>query len=179
MFVVGRVGAGVIEGRPLDTVEIEEGTLTRVNIELAGAKDNVKLARDKCGRAVVVVKRLGVGTDRVLTPEEFVEVLLEQRRGSGWLEKVFNITGPGGIFWVILGLSGQLFFTGRMFVQWMASEAKGRSVIPVSFWWMSLLGSTMLLIYFVWRRDIVGVLGQAMGLFIYVRNLVLIARPKG
>jgi lipid-A-disaccharide synthase-like uncharacterized protein len=65
-----------------------------------------------------------------------------------------------------LGLLGQVLFTGRMLVQWLASEKQKRSVVPVAFWWMSLIGATMLLVYFTWRRDIVGVLGQATGWFI-------------
>jgi lipid-A-disaccharide synthase-like uncharacterized protein len=80
---------------------------------------------------------------------------------------------------VALGLGGQLLFTGRMLVQWFASEKSKRSVIPVAFWWMSLIGSTMLLIYFIWRRDIVGIIGQATGWVIYIRNLVLIRRSRG
>jgi lipid-A-disaccharide synthase-like uncharacterized protein len=74
---------------------------------------------------------------------------------------------------------GQLVFTGRMLVQWLASERSGRSVIPVAFWWMSLGGAVMLVAYFVWRRDIVGIVGQATGLFIYARNLVLIRKSRG
>jgi lipid-A-disaccharide synthase-like uncharacterized protein len=65
-----------------------------------------------------------------------------------------------------------------MLIQWFASEKSGRSVIPVAFWWMSLIGATMLLVYFIWRRDIVGILGQATGWGIYVRNLVLIRRSR-
>ena len=61
-----------------------------------------------------------------------------------------------------------------MLVQWLTSEKSKRSVVPVSFWWMSLVGATMLLVYFIWRRDIVGILGQATGWIIYIRNLVLI-----
>ncbi|MEC7351885.1 MAG: lipid-A-disaccharide synthase N-terminal domain-containing protein [Planctomycetota bacterium] len=76
--------------------------------------------------------------------------------------------------WVSVGLFGQALFTGRMLVQWLASERLRRSTIPVAFWWMSLAGATMLLAYFIWRRDIVGVLGQGLGWIIYVRNLGLI-----
>lgn len=125
-----------------------------------------------------VVKRLGSGTDRVLTPEEFSEFLYRSRERDGWMESVFNITSPVGLVWVGLGLLGQVVFTARMIVQWMASERERRSVVPVAFWWMSLIGASMLLVYFLWRRDIVGVLGQATGWFIYVRNLVLIRRAR-
>jgi lipid-A-disaccharide synthase-like uncharacterized protein len=59
-------------------------------------------------------------------------------------------------------------------VQWLASEKHKKSVVPPMFWWMSLVGSTVLLLYFVWRKDVVGVLGQAFGWSIYIRNLLLI-----
>ncbi|MEM8872751.1 MAG: lipid-A-disaccharide synthase N-terminal domain-containing protein [Planctomycetota bacterium] len=77
-----------------------------------------------------------------------------------------------------LGLFGQVLFTGRMLVQWLVSEKQKRSTVPVVFWWMSLGGASLLLIYFVWRRDIVGVLGQGTGWGIYARNLWLIHKAK-
>ena len=73
-----------------------------------------------------------------------------------------------------LGLLGQLLFTGRMLVQWLHSERVGRSEVPPIFWWMSLGGAAMLLTYFLWRMDIVGVLGQSLGFVIYLRNIMLI-----
>jgi lipid-A-disaccharide synthase-like uncharacterized protein len=79
---------------------------------------------------------------------------------------------------VSVGLLGQVLFTGRMIVQWLASEKKHESVVPPVFWWMSLIGSLMLLSYFTWRRDIVGILGQGFGLAIYLRNLHLIYFPR-
>ena len=88
-----------------------------------------------------------------------------------------NVDTPTGLAWVGLGLAGQVLFTGRMLVQWLASERRRRSVVPPVFWWLSLLGAAMLLAYFLWRRDAVGVLGQAAGGAIYARNLWLIHRP--
>ena len=114
----------------------------------------------------------------MLTPDEFSRFYYDQQTGRGWLSTVFNVTSPVGLVWVAIGLSGQLLFTGRMIVQWFTSEKSKRSVVPVSFWWMSLIGATMLLIYFIWRRDIVGILGQATGWIIYIRNLVLIRRLR-
>lgn len=169
---------------PLDKIgqpagdTVQPGSEVRFKIELAGAKDNVKLARLRDGSLVYVVKRLGADSDRILTPEEFSTLYYEQKTSHGWMSAIFNITSPIGLAWVTLGLGGQLLFTGRMLVQWLASEKSRRSVIPVAFWWMSLIGSTMLLIYFIWRRDIVGILGQATGWVIYIRNLVLIQRSK-
>lgn len=165
-------------GRPADSVSIA-GPEVRMKVDLPGAKDNVKLVRLPDGSIGYVVKRLGAGTDRLLTAEEFAQLVYRTRQNSGWVESVLNITSPAGIVWVAVGLLGQLIFTGRMLVQWIASERSQRSVIPVAFWWMSLGGAVMLVIYFVWRRDIVGVVGQGTGLFIYARNLMLIRRSRG
>ena len=165
-------------GRPVDE-SLVPGSEVRFKVELSGAKDNVKMARLKDGSIIYIVKRLGAGSDRMLTPDEFSRFYYGQQTSRGWLSAIFNITSPVGLAWVALGLGGQLLFTGRMLVQWFASEKSKRSVIPVAFWWMSLIGSSMLLIYFIWRRDIVGIIGQATGWVIYIRNLVLINRARG
>jgi lipid-A-disaccharide synthase-like uncharacterized protein len=82
-------------------------------------------------------------------------------------------------FWLILGLVGQAMFSARFVIQWLASERAHRSVVPTLFWVFSILGSSILLIYAVHRRDPVFILGQSLGLFIYGRNLYLIWREKG
>lgn len=115
---------------------------------------------------------------RSLTPDQFAQQLYTDYTSRSWLDRVLNITSPIGIAWVSLGFLGQLLFAGRMVVQWLASERNSRSVIPEVFWWMSLVGSVMLLAYFSWRKDIVGISGQTMGGLIYVRNLVLIHRSR-
>lgn len=73
--------------------------------------------------------------------------------------------------WLIIGFSGQAFFTSRFVVQWYASERLKKSVVPTAFWYLSLLGGTILLAYALIRRDPVFVLGQLTGIFIYLRNL--------
>ena len=78
----------------------------------------------------------------------------------------------------LIGLLGQVFFFSRFLVQWVASEKKGRSVVPLSFWYLSIGGGAMLLVYAIWREDPVITLGQSVGLIVYVRNLVLIRRHK-
>ncbi len=80
--------------------------------------------------------------------------------------------------WVIIGLLAQAAFTGRFVVQWLASERCGKSVVPISFWYLSIAGSSGLLFYSIIRADPVFVLGQSLGLFIYSRNLVLIYRER-
>lgn len=78
----------------------------------------------------------------------------------------------------LLGLLGQTLFFSRFLVQWIASEKKGRSVVPLSFWYLSIGGGGLLLVYALWRKDPVITLGQAVGLFVYIRNLMLIHRRK-
>lgn len=78
------------------------------------------------------------------------------------------------VFWLGLGLVGQTAFFSRFLVQWVASERAGRSIIPVAFWYLSLCGSLMLLIYAIHRQEPVFVLGQSVGGFVYVRNLMLL-----
>ena len=76
--------------------------------------------------------------------------------------------------WIGIGLVGQLLFTSRFLVQWIASERRRESVVPVAFWWFSLAGGVTLLSYALWRHDPVFIMGQAMGLVVYARNLTLI-----
>lgn len=80
--------------------------------------------------------------------------------------------------WLIIGFAGQAVFTGRFVLQWLYSEFKRRSVIPVGFWYLSMLGSALLLTYAVYRQDPVFIIGQSFGLLVYLRNLQLIARHQ-
>jgi lipid-A-disaccharide synthase-like uncharacterized protein len=75
--------------------------------------------------------------------------------------------------WVVLGFLAQAVFSARFIVQWIASERKKRSVIPKTFWYLSILGSVLLLIYSIHRKDPVFILGQSLGSIIYIRNLML------
>nr|WP_273032367.1 lipid-A-disaccharide synthase N-terminal domain-containing protein [Pseudaminobacter soli] len=78
--------------------------------------------------------------------------------------------------WLGIGLLGQALFFMRFLVQWIASERRRRSVVPRAFWYFSLAGGVVLLTYAVYRRDPVFIIGQATGIFIYLRNLHL-SRP--
>lgn len=80
--------------------------------------------------------------------------------------------------WLAVGFAGQALFTSRFLVQWIASERRRESVIPLAFWWFSILGGLLLLSYALWRADPVFILGQSAGLVVYGRNLVLIARKR-
>src|SRR5450631_2328781 len=86
-----------------------------------------------------------------------------------YLHEVFVIKFDG---WVILGFVAQAFFTMRFVVQWIASERARKSVIPVAFWFFSIGGGVLLLVYALYRRDPVFIAGQALGLV--VRNLYFI-----
>jgi lipid-A-disaccharide synthase-like uncharacterized protein len=81
--------------------------------------------------------------------------------------------------WVAFGFAAQFVFAMRFIVQWIASERRRRSYVPVAFWYLSICGGLMLLTYAIQRRDPVFMAGQSLGVFIYVRNLVLIYRRAG
>ena len=92
-----------------------------------------------------------------------------------WLHAVFVEQFDA---WVVLGFVAQFAFTMRFLVQWIASERVKRSVVPIAFWFFSLFGGSLLLIYAIHRQDPVFIAGQGMGLFIYIRNLWLIANER-
>jgi len=79
-------------------------------------------------------------------------------------------------FWAFVGFAGQALFTARFFVQWLASEKKKESVMPVAFWYFSIIGGSISLIYAIAIGSLPFSLGQATGLIIYARNLQLIRR---
>ncbi|MBP1092908.1 lipid-A-disaccharide synthase N-terminal domain-containing protein [Bradyrhizobium diazoefficiens] len=76
--------------------------------------------------------------------------------------------------WVILGFVAQAFFTMRFVVQWIASERARKSVMPVAFWFFSVGGGALLLVYALYRKDPVFIAGQALGLLVYLRNVYFI-----
>ncbi len=80
--------------------------------------------------------------------------------------------------WVMIGFLGQGIFTARFLVQWVASERRRDSIVPTAFWWLSLLGGTTLLTYAIHRQDPVIIVGQGMGLFIYIRNIMLVEKAR-
>ena len=80
--------------------------------------------------------------------------------------------------WLILGLLGQAVFGGRFIVQWIASERRRESHIPIVFWYMSLVGGAVTLAYAIHKKDPVFIIGQGSGVVVYVRNLMLIHRAQ-
>ena len=92
-----------------------------------------------------------------------------------WMHNVFVAQFDG---WIVLGFVAQAMFTMRFVVQWLASEREKRSVVPIAFWFFSLGGGTLLLVYAIQRQDPVFIAGQGMGLLIYIRNLWLIFNER-
>lgn len=82
------------------------------------------------------------------------------------------------LVWLIVGFGGQAIFGARFVVQWIKSERLKRSVVPMSFWYLSIAGGLALLVYAVHRVDPVFIFGQGLGLFIYLRNLRLIRHER-
>jgi len=80
--------------------------------------------------------------------------------------------------WVVLGLLGQGVFFSRFMVQWIASERAKVSYIPVSFWYLSIVGSLLILVYSIHRKEPIIMLGYLPNVFVYTRNLMLIRRGE-
>ena len=81
-------------------------------------------------------------------------------------------------FWLLFGLVAQILFGARFIVQWIASERAGRSVMPLAFWFFSMAGGVMTLVYGLVRREPVIIFGQLLAIIIYLRNLMLIFKEK-
>jgi len=81
-------------------------------------------------------------------------------------------------FWICLGLFAQFLFFMRFVIQWIASERRKKSVVPIQFWYLSLIGGILLLIYSIYRKDIVFIIGQGSGCIVYIRNLMLIYKKN-
>jgi lipid-A-disaccharide synthase-like uncharacterized protein len=103
-------------------------------------------------------------------------MLIELARDvGGYLHDVFVVRLDA---WVLLGFIAQAFFTARFVVQWIASERAGKSVVPLSFWLLSIGGGALLLAYALYRRDPVFIAGQAFGVFVYLRNLYFVMHER-
>ena len=122
---------------------------------------------------IVVAFGLGVASGLVLS------VVLE---GSPESSPVGGVSDPRQVglswAWLAFGFTAQAIFMSRMLLQWLVSEKRRRSVVPVGFWWLSLCGGLMLLAYFLRRGDPVGTVGQLFGVLVYSRNLYFIYRPS-
>jgi len=90
----------------------------------------------------------------------------------------FNNLSFYEIIFLTIGFIGQGLFASRFIVQWIYSERKGESHIPIIFWYLSILGGIGLLTYAIFRKDPVIILGQSFGIFVYTRNLFLIYKKR-
>ena len=88
------------------------------------------------------------------------------------------VTNPEQLM-IVVGFAGQGLFAMRFIIQWLSSEKEAKSVIPIAFWYFSIGGGAVLLLYAIWRQDPVIICGQGLGLFIYLRNLYFIRRDSG
>ena len=93
------------------------------------------------------------------------------------IEYILSLTKIELIF-LIIGFTGQARFASRFVIQWIYSEKIGRSSIPLIFWYLSIFGGIGLLVYAIFRQDPVIIVGQLFGIFIYLRNLILIYKRK-
>ncbi len=82
------------------------------------------------------------------------------------------------VYWIAFGLLGNAAFFSRFLVQWVASERAGKSLVPVAFWYLSIFGSLVLLVYALHRGDPIFVLAYLPNAFVYTRNLVLVHREQ-
>ena len=90
-----------------------------------------------------------------------------------WLQAHWDV-------WVLIGLCGQFLFMMRFIMQWIASEKARKSIVPEVFWYFSIGGGVVLLVYAIHKQDIVFILGQGLGLFIYLRNIYFLRKqPTG
>lgn len=163
------VGSAAAVGDPSDSVDTFE-------ITWSGYRKQAHVVRDATGAVTYALTR-DDGTTETLAPPEFASRVASAQRAAPFsnpISRLLNARSSGELLWILFGLSGQTLFAGRMIVQWIVSERHKRSVVPPIFWWLSVFGSAMLFTYFLWRADIVGILGQGMPLLIYVRNLMLI-----
>ena len=94
---------------------------------------------------------------------------------GGYLHNVFYNKFDA---WLVLGLFAQFLFTMRFVVQWIASERAGKSIIPFSFWVLSIGGGGLLFLYALVRADLVYIIGQGSGLLIYFRNVSFVMKER-
>jgi len=95
-----------------------------------------------------------------------------------WIGKEYRFLGLDWSYIMVLGFIGNALFSMRFLVQWLASERQGESIIPVSFWYWSIAGSVLMCLYFIFRRDPVGILACLPYSLIYIRNLIGIRERK-
>jgi len=171
---------------PLHDVALREGATVH-HLRIGRRRGLVEVARDPADtegtysfRILMPQGELSPVLNDIAFQNLFGKTLYDQltKGGPNPLFDLLNITSWTSMLWVAVGFGGQGIFMSRFLIQWIVSERRRESVIPPIFWWISLMGATLLFSYFVWRRDLVGALGQSTGVVIYARNLRLIHKQR-
>lgn len=98
--------------------------------------------------------------------------------GQAFSDYLYDVFIAKFDFWLAFGLVAQLLFTARFLVQWISSERAGKSVVPMAFWFFSMGGGAMTLVYGIVKREPVIILGQSLATIIYIRNIMLILKDR-
>ena len=98
--------------------------------------------------------------------------------GQAFHNYIYDVFVAKFDFWLAFGLVAQLLFTARFLVQWISSERAGQSVVPMAFWFFSMGGGLMTLIYGIAKREPIIILGQSLSTVIYLRNIMLIIKNR-
>lgn len=88
-----------------------------------------------------------------------------------WLSQQWSL-------WKVIGYAGNATFFSRFMIQWIASERAGKSIIPVQFWILSIIGSVILAVYAIHTKDLVVIFAFAPNSLVYIRNLMLLHKEK-
>ena len=158
-------------------------TMSKTNF--GGIKGELEVFTDPAtGQTELRLLYPGGGHSQTWTAKEFDAVFGEGKFDAvelvsgNSLFRMLNVTTWLGVTIVAIGFLGQASFSGRWLVQWFVSEKRKDSVVPESFWWFSLFGGAILFGYFIWRQDIVAVLGQTSGVVVYARNIRLLRKAR-
>lgn len=164
--------------------EVRPGATTS-KANFGGIKGELEVFTDPAtGQTELRMLYPGGGHSQRWTATEFDAVFGEGKSAAvklvsgNSLFRTLNVTTWLGVTIVAIGFLGQASFSGRWLVQWIVSEKRRDSYVPESFWWFSLFGGVILFGYFVWRQDIVAVLGQTSGVVVYARNIRLLRKAQ-
>jgi len=105
-------------------------------------------------------------------------VLSNQNSSSSKVKEINKIIKNESYFWYVIGFLGEAIFGSRMIVQWIASEKAKKNIVPELFWYLSLAGSILVFVYALHIQDPVFVISRGAGLFVYIRNIVLLRNDQ-
>lgn len=181
MVLMLLLGVWLVLGPQVGPKSARTEGVPRFEMILDSRKVEVEVRESPTGAHEFRFVNAGRISDAWLSESEYAATLhlaAAEMRARHWVLKLFNVTSWAMMAWIAVGLGGQVCFFGRMLIQWVMSEKRRASIIPPLFWWLSFFGGVALFSYFVWRKDVVGVLGQSTGIVIYARNLRLIHKQN-